>query len=72
VTIEEQLTSHGKWTAVATVTSNAYGIFRGNLPIHADSLAVLRASVPSSGTSAPFALWVPQNENMNVTPFPHN
>jgi hypothetical protein len=72
VTIQEQVTGSGKWTPVATVTTNTYGMFRTNLALHASPVGRLRANVPGPVTSAPFALWVPNNENMNVTPFPHN
>jgi hypothetical protein len=68
VTIEMKVGS--KWKNVATVTSNSYGIFQATLNAHALAKYSMRAFAPGSGLSATFALTVPSNENMNVTPFP--
>jgi hypothetical protein len=71
VAIQEQTRAGGQWTTVATITSNSYGIFQATLSLGAKYSYWLRASVPGSGNARPFALWVPRNENMEVTPFPH-
>jgi hypothetical protein len=68
VTIEMKVGS--KWKNVATITSNSYGIFQATLNVHALAKYSMRAFAPGSGLSATFALTVPKNENMNVTPFP--
>jgi hypothetical protein len=60
------------WKTVATITANKHGIFEATLPLGATSSYWLQATAPGSGDSAAFALRVPQNENLNVTPFPRN
>ena len=62
---------NGVWKTLGTITSNSNGIFSATLQLHALAPWQLRASVGSS-TSATFALTVPSNENMHVTPFPLN
>ncbi|HEY2353726.1 MAG TPA: carboxypeptidase-like regulatory domain-containing protein [Gaiellaceae bacterium] len=71
VAIQRQTRRGGKWTTVATITSNSDGIFTATLALGATYLDSLRASAPGSGTSRGFALTVPRNENMDVTPFPN-
>jgi hypothetical protein len=71
VTIQEQTRGGGRWTTVASITSNGYGIFTATLPLAGANYQVsLRAWARGSGNSRPFSLGVPRNENMNVTPFP--
>jgi len=71
VTIQEQIGSK-PFKTVATVTSNSYGIFEATLSLHAQSNDTLQAIAPGSGTSRPFSLMVPNNENLNVVPFTPN
>jgi hypothetical protein len=59
----------GRWTTVATITSNGYGIFQATLAVHALGSYSMRASA-NGVTSAVFSLKVPANENLTVTPFP--
>jgi hypothetical protein len=70
-TVAIQRKVNGVWKTLGTITSNSYGIFSATLQLHALASWQLRASV-GSVTSATFALTVPSNENMNVTPFPLN
>jgi hypothetical protein len=70
LTIQRRIGAHGTWKTVGTIASNNWGIFTATLPIHAINTWFLRASAPGSGSSQAFALKVPTNENMNVTPFP--
>ncbi len=72
VTIQEAKKANGLWKTVATIKSNSYGIFQALLPLGATSSYYLKAIAPGSGVSRAFALQVPSNENLNVTPFPHN
>jgi hypothetical protein len=61
----------GAWKKVAVITANSNGIFTATLPLHAKSTYSVRAyaqHVYSPG----FALKVPSNENLHVTPFPAN
>jgi hypothetical protein len=72
VAIQEQTQKNGPWTTVANITSNNHGIFQAMLPLKAQSTYSLRASATGSGISRPFALKVPDNENLVVVPFPPN
>ena len=69
VAIQRKIGS-GSWKRVATVASNSHGIFQATLPLKATSSWSLRASAPGSGISLGFALKVPLDENLRVTPFP--
>jgi len=68
VTIQREI-GNGPWSTVATITTNSFGIFQATLPLGATTKYSLRAIAPGSGTARPFALAVPANENLNVTPF---
>jgi hypothetical protein len=70
VAIQRQSRVGGPWTTVADITSNSQGIFAATLPRGLDYSDSLRASAEGSGTSLPFALLAPYNENIDVTPFP--
>jgi hypothetical protein len=72
VTIQERKREGGPWSTVATVKSNSYGIFQATLHLGASSSYDMRATAVGSGISRVFALKVPFNENLRVTPFPHN
>jgi hypothetical protein len=72
VTIQRQVRSKGAWKTVATIRSNAYGIFTATLPIGAKAADSLRAVAPGSGKATPFSLTVPKGENARVNPFPLN
>lgn len=65
VTIERPAGSG--WARVAAAHANRYGIFQRTLQV-AEGVRELRASY-GSGTSLPFSLVPPKNENMTVTPF---
>jgi hypothetical protein len=67
VTIQEK--NGSSYKDVATITSNAYGIFTATLSLGAKTKDVLRASAPGSGVSVQFALKPPSNENLHVNPF---
>ncbi len=70
VTIDRRTGANGTWKTVATVTSNNFGIFQLTLKPGSGPKDYIRASAPGSGTSALFALKVPRNEEMRVSPFP--
>ena len=70
VAIQRRIGAGGTWKTVGTITSNSYGIFQATLPLEALSKWWIRGSAPGSGNSLPFALRVPLNENLRVTPFP--
>jgi hypothetical protein len=67
--VEVDLRIRGKWTEVASVAANAYGIFEAKLPVKALAGYAARASA-GGVTSITFSLTVPQNENMSIRPFP--
>jgi hypothetical protein len=61
----------GPWKKVAAIKANSNGIFTATLPLHAKSSYFVRA-LSHNVFSAAFALKVPSNENLHVTPFPVN
>jgi Cellulase (glycosyl hydrolase family 5) len=59
VSIQRRHGKRGRWRAVATVTSNRYGIFRASVGLKASKKDWLRAVAPGSGKSLAFSLTVP-------------
>jgi hypothetical protein len=64
VTIQLRHGTSGSWQTVALVSSNATGIFRATLKLHAAKQDWLRALAPGSGNSLPFSLTVPYAPNI--------
>jgi hypothetical protein len=59
VTVQFAQHRRGPWRTVATLRSNASGIFKANLRLKATKKGWLRATAPASGKSLAFSLTVP-------------
>jgi hypothetical protein len=59
VTVQLAHGKRGPWRRVATIRTNASGIFKANLRLKATKKDRLRALAPGSGKSLPFSLTVP-------------